>query len=85
MRELLLKEFDPYFCILLISWSYYLFKLQRRLRASSFPGDGSYNDEAMLRDDKLKWEKVMQSKMDSLHHSSTWELVSLPIGKTTLP
>ena len=33
--------------------------------------------EAMLREDKLKWEKVMQSEMDSLHKKSTWELVSL--------
>ena len=30
-------------------------------------------DEAMLRDDKLKWEKAMQSEMDSFHKNSTWE------------
>ena len=41
--------------------------------------------EAMLRDDKLKWEKAMQSEMDSLHHNSTWELVNLPAGKRALP
>ena len=42
-------------------------------------------DEAMLRDDKLKWEKAMQSEMDALHHNSTWELVNLPTGKRALP
>ena len=41
--------------------------------------------EAMLRNDKLKWEKAMQSKMDSLHKNSTWELVHLPTGKRILP
>ena len=41
--------------------------------------------EAMLREDKLKWEKAMQSEMDSLHKNSTWELVSLPAGKRILP
>ena len=45
----------------------------------------SYYEEAMLRDDKLKWEKAMQSKMDSLHHNSTWELVNLPARKRALP
>ena len=39
----------------------------------------------MLREDKLKWEKDMQSKMDSLHKNSTWELVRLPLGKRDLP
>ena len=42
-------------------------------------------DEAMLRDEKLKWERAMQSEMNSLHHNSTWELVNLPIGKRELP
>ena len=28
-------------------------------------------EEAMLKDDKLKWERAMQSKMDSLHKNST--------------
>ena len=41
--------------------------------------------EAMLREDKLKWEKAMQSEMDSLHKNSTWELVHLPAGKRILP
>ena len=41
--------------------------------------------EAMLREDKLKWEKAMQSEMDSLHKNSTWELVRLPPGKRVLP
>ena len=40
-------------------------------------------EEAMLKDDKLKWERAMQSEMDSLH--STWELVHLPDGKRALP
>ena len=39
----------------------------------------------MLREDKLKWEKDMQSKMDSLHKNSTWELVHLLASKRTLP
>ena len=42
-------------------------------------------EEAMLKDDKLKWEKAMQSEMDSLHKNSTWELVHLPDGKRALP
>jgi len=41
--------------------------------------------EAMLREDKDKWEKAMQSEMDSLHKNSTWELVHLPAGKRILP
>ena len=41
--------------------------------------------EAMLRDDKVKWEKAMQSKMDLLHKNSTWDLVPLPSGKKALP
>ena len=45
----------------------------------------SYYDEAMLRDDKLKWERAMQLEMDSLHHNSTWDLVNLPTGKRALP
>ena len=39
----------------------------------------------MLREDKLKWEKAMQSEMDSLPKNSTWELVRLPPGKRVLP
>ena len=35
-------------------------------------------EEAMLRDDKLKWERVMQLEMESLHKNSTWELVHFP-------
>ena len=42
-------------------------------------------EEAMLKDDKLKWERAMQSEMDSLHKKSTWELVHLPDGKRALP
>ena len=41
-------------------------------------------EEAMLKDDKLKWEKAMQSEMDSLRKNSTWELVHLPDGKRAL-
>ena len=33
--------------------------------------------EAMLRDDKLKWERAMKSKMDFLHKNATWDLVQL--------
>ena len=41
--------------------------------------------EAMQREDKDKWEKAMQSEMDSLCKNSTWELVNLPAGKRILP
>ena len=41
--------------------------------------------EAMFRDDKLKWERAMQSEMDSLHKKATWNLVELPSGKRALP
>ena len=41
--------------------------------------------EAMLRDEKLKWERAMQSKMDLLHKNATWDLVELPSGKWALP
>ena len=42
--------------------------------------------EAMLRDDKLKWEKAMQLEMDFLHKNSTWESVHLlVVGKRILP
>ena len=41
--------------------------------------------EAMLRDEKLKWERAMQSKMDLLHKNATWDLVQLPSGKRALP
>ena len=41
--------------------------------------------EAMLREDKLKWERAMQSEMDSLHKNATWDLVQLSDGKKTLP
>ena len=39
----------------------------------------------MLKDDKMKWERAMQSEMDSLHKNSTWELVYFPDGKRALP
>ena len=42
-------------------------------------------EEAMLKDDKRKWERAMKSEMDSLHKNSTWELVHLPNGKRALP
>ena len=41
--------------------------------------------EAMLKDDKLKWEKAMQSKLDLLHKNSTWDLVDLPPDRKALP
>ena len=41
--------------------------------------------EAMLRDDKLKWERAMQSELDSLHKNATWDLVQLSDGKKALP
>ena len=45
----------------------------------------SYYKQAMLRENKLKWEKPMQLKMDSLHKNFTWELVRLPPIKRVLP
>ena len=41
--------------------------------------------EAMLHDDKIKWERAMQSKMDLLHKNATWDLVQLLSGKRALP
>ncbi|MCO5556475.1 hypothetical protein L7F22_010024 [Adiantum nelumboides] len=41
--------------------------------------------EVMKRDDHMKWEKAMKSKMDSLHKNGTWDLVPLPKGKKALP
>ena len=41
--------------------------------------------EAMQREDKDKWEKAMQSEMDSLRKNSTWKLVHLPTSKRILP
>ena len=40
-----------------------------------------YYKEAMLRDDKLTWEKAMRLEMDLLHKNSPWELVHLLAGK----
>ena len=45
----------------------------------------SYYQEAMLRDDKLKWEQAMHLEMDLLHKNATWDLVQLPEGKRALP
>ncbi|MCO5591877.1 hypothetical protein L7F22_045870 [Adiantum nelumboides] len=39
----------------------------------------------MKRDDHVKWEKAMKSKMDSLHKNGTWDLVPLPKEKKALP
>ena len=41
--------------------------------------------EAMLKEDKVKWEKAIQSEPDLLHKNSTWKLVHLPAGKRILP
>ena len=41
--------------------------------------------EAMIHDDKHKWELSMQSKMDSLKKNYTWDLVPLPREKHVLP
>ncbi|MCO5573539.1 hypothetical protein L7F22_027310 [Adiantum nelumboides] len=48
-------------------------------------GEPSCYKEAMLPDDKLKWERSMQSKIDLLHKNVTWDLVPLPNDKTFLP
>ena len=48
-------------------------------------GEPSCYKEAMLSDDKLKWEKAMQSEMDSLHKNQMWTLVTFPKGKHELP
>ena len=74
--------------------------LRRSTRVSHFPerfvpsldyvmlvdcGEPSCYKEAMLKNDKLKWQKAMQLEMDSLHKNSTWELVHLPAGKRIPP
>ena len=41
-------------------------------------GEPSCYKEAMSKDDKLKWEQAMESKMDSIQKNQTWELVPLP-------
>ena len=51
---------------------------------TNFKEPSCYN-EAMLRNDKLKWDKAMQLEMDLLHKNSTWELVHLPTRKRSLP
>eukprot|EP00253_Pinus_taeda_P008847 PITA_08847 len=33
---------------------------------------------------RKKWEVAMEEEMDSLMHNQTWDLVRLPVGKTTL-
>lgn len=48
-------------------------------------GEPSCYKQAMSRDDKLKWERAMQSKMDSIEKNQTQELVPLPQGKNALP
>ena len=48
-------------------------------------GEPSCYKDAMSRDDKLKWERAMESEMDSIEKNQTWELVPLPQGKNALP
>ena len=48
-------------------------------------GEPSCYKEAMLMEDKVKWEKAMQSEMDLLHKNQTWKLVQLHKGKKALP
>jgi ATP-binding cassette subfamily B (MDR/TAP) protein 1 len=48
-------------------------------------GEPSCYQEVMLAAEKVKWEKAMQSEMNSLHKNHTWELVQLPEGKKALP
>ena len=48
-------------------------------------GEPSCYKEAMLCDDKHKWELAMQSQMDSVNKNYTWDLVSLPSEKHVLP
>ena len=45
----------------------------------------SYYQEAMLRDEKIKWERAMHLEMDLLHKNATWDLVELPLCKQALP
>ena len=45
-----------------------------------------FYEEAMFRDDKLKWEKAVQSKLNFFHKNSTWKLVHLlATSKRVLP
>ena len=41
-------------------------------------GEPSCYKDAMSRDDKLKWERAMESEMDSIEKNQTWKLVHLP-------
>ena len=47
-------------------------------------GEPSCYKDAMSRDDKIKWERAMESEMDSIEKNQTWELVPLPQGKNAL-
>jgi len=47
-------------------------------------GEPECYEEAMQVETKKKWEKAMKEEMDSLAHNQTWDLVRLPVGKTTL-
>ena len=51
----------------------------------TYSEEPSCYEEAMLKDDKRKWERAMKSEMDLLHKNSTWELVHFHDGKRALP
>ena len=48
-------------------------------------GEPSCYAHAMSRNDKHKWKKAMQPRMDSLMKNGTWDLVWLLKGKHALP
>lgn len=47
-------------------------------------GEPERYEEAMQVESRKKWELAMEEEMDSLMHNQTWDLVRLPVGKTTL-
>ena len=41
--------------------------------------------EAINSNEKLKWQKAMNSEMQSLEENKTWKFVTLPPGEKALP
>ena len=41
-------------------------------------------EEAVQVENRKKWEQAMKEEMESLQHNHTWDLVRLPLSKTTL-
>ena len=48
-------------------------------------GETSSYKEAMLAQDKPKWELTMKSELQSIEKNKTWDMFLLPKGKQALP